>query len=277
MMQSRRQFIRVVPALGAIAVCAPAFGQGQGGPSDPEWPSPPPARGLPVDDSFPSHHPALAKEMVGVSHGNIARVRELLQQRPELAKASWDWGYGDWETALGAASHVGNRPIAELLLEHGAAPTHFSAAMLGQLDVVKAFFAATPGLQRMRGPHGLTLMVHAKNGGPQAAAVVALLESLGDANQPYRDEPLTADERASLEGRYSFGDRPRDTFVVSLQRNQLMIARVGAAARGLLHQGQFRFHAIGGPGVAIRFEREGSKTTALTVSDPDLVVRARRT
>ena len=277
MMQSRRQFIRIVPALGAFAVSVPAFGQGQGGPSaDPEWPSPPPARGLPVDESFPSHHPALAKEMVGVSHGNIVRVRELLQQRPELAKASWDWGYGDWETALGAASHVGNRPIAELLLEHGAAPTHFSAAMLGQLDVVKAFFAATPGLQRMRGPHGLTLMVHAKNGGPQAAAVVALLESLGDASQPYRDEPLTAEERASLEGRYTFGDRPRDAFVVSAQRNQLMMARTGAPARGLFHQGQFRFHAAGGPGVAIRFEREGNTTTALTVSDPDVVVRARR-
>jgi hypothetical protein len=242
----------------------------------PEWPSPQPARGLPVDDSFPSHHPALVKEMVGVSHGNLARVRELLQQHAELAKASWDWGFGDWETALGAASHVGNRPIAELLLEHGAPPTHFSAAMLGQLDVVKAFFAATPGLQRMRGPHGLTLMVHAKHGGPQAAAVVAFLESIGDADQAYGNEPLTTEERASLAGCYSFGDRPRDSFVVSIDRNNLMIARVGATARGLLHQGQFRFHAIGGPGVAIRFERDGNKTTALTVSDPDLVVRARR-
>jgi hypothetical protein len=229
-----------------------------------------------VDDSFPSHHPALAKEMVLVSHTNLARVRELLQQHPELAKASWDWGFGDWETALGAASHMGNRPIAELLLEHGAPPTHFSAAMLGQIDVVKAFLAATPGLQRMRGPHGFTLMVHAKMGGAQAAPVVALLESLGDANLPYRDEPLTADERASLEGRYTFGDRPRDAFVVSTQRNQLMLTRTGAAARGLFHQGQFRFLAAGGPSVAIRFERDGNKTTALTVSDPDLVVRARK-
>jgi hypothetical protein len=61
-----------------------------------------------------------------------------------------------------------------------------------------------------------------------------------------------------------------------VQRNQLAIARIGASPRGLFHQGQFRFHAAGGPGVAIRFERDGSKTTALTVSDPDLVVRARK-
>src|SRR5712664_3745308 len=227
MTQSRRQFIRTVPAFGVFSVSAFA----QGPVAEPVWPDPPPPTGNPVDDSFPSHHPAVVKEMVSVSHGNVARVRELVRQHPELAKASWDWGYGDWETALGAASHVGNRPIAELLLENGAAPTYFSAAMLGQLDVVKAFFAATPGLQRMRGPHGLTLMVHAKNGGPQALPVVALLESLGDANQPYRDEPLAADERASLEGRYSFGDRPRDNFVVNTQRNQLMITRAGATAR----------------------------------------------
>jgi hypothetical protein len=212
--------------------------------------------------------------MVAVSHVNIARVRELLKQHRELAKASWDWGFGDWETALGAASHIGNRPVAELLLEHGAAPTHFSAAMLGQLDVVKAFLAATPGLQRMRGPHGLTLMVHAKAGGPQAAAVVAHLESLGDANLPYRDEPLTAEERTSLEGRYRFGDRSRDAFIVSTQRNALMIARVGTVARALFHQGQFAFHAAGAEGVRIRFERDGSATIALTIANPDVIVRA---
>jgi hypothetical protein len=278
MTHTRREFVRIVPAFGAFVIPSlAAASQGQGALSaEPPWPAPPPARGLPVDDSFPSHHPAVVKEMVAVSHGNIARVRELLQQHPELAKASWDWGFGDWETALGAASHVGNRPIAELLLERGAPPTHFSAAMLGQLDVLKAFIAASPGLQKMRGPHGLTLMVHARNAGPQAATVVSYLESLGGANEPYRDEPLTADERAALVGRYTFGDRPRDGFVVSLQKNQLMIARVGAVERGIFHQGQLAFHAAGGPGTIIRFERDGDRIAALTVHDPDPVVRATR-
>jgi hypothetical protein len=278
MTHTRREFVRIVPAFGAFVIPSlAAASQGQGALSaEPAWPAPPPARGLPVDDSFPSHHPAVVKEMVAVSHGNIARVRELLQQHPELAKASWDWGFGDWETALGAASHVGNRPIAELLLERGAPPTHFSAAMLGQLDVLKAFIAASPGLQKMRGPHGLTLMVHARNAGPQAATVVSYLESLGGANEPYRDEPLTADARAALAGRYTFGDRPRDAFVVSLQKNQLMIGRVGAIERGMFHQGQLAFHAAGGPGTIIRFERDGDRIAALTVHDPDPVVRATR-
>jgi hypothetical protein len=278
MHHTRRQFVRLVPAFGAFAMPALAASpQGQGAVSpDEAWPSAQPPRGLPVDDSFPSHHPAVVKEMVTVSHGNVARVRELLQQHPELAKASWDWGFGDWETALGAASHVGNRAIAELLLEHGAPPTHFSAAMLGQLDALKASLAAAPGLQKMRGPHGLTLMVHARNGGPQAAAVVSHLESLGDANQPYRDDPLSEADRAALVGRYTFGSRPRDAFVVSVQKNQLMIGRVGAVERGIFHQGQLAFHAAGGPGTIIRFERDGDRIVALTVHDPDPIVRARR-
>src|SRR5262245_47027 len=84
--------------------------------------------------NFPSHDSALVRDFVGASHGNVARVKELLQGRPALAKSAWDWGYGDWETALGAASHVGNREIAELLIATGAPVTIFSAAMLGQLQ-----------------------------------------------------------------------------------------------------------------------------------------------
>src|SRR5437867_2571777 len=194
-----------------------------------------------VSDLFPAHPPELVREMLAVSHGNLARVREIVDARPSLARAAWDWGYGDWETALGAASHVGNRPIAELLLENGAPPTIFSAVMLGQLDIVKTFIAASPGLQRLRGPHGLTMMVHARMGGAPAAAVVKYLESLGDAALPYRDDPIPADERAALEGRYTFGDRPRDSFVVRIDKNQLWINRPGATDRPLYHQGEFAF------------------------------------
>ena len=175
MTHTRRHFIRIVPTLGVFAV-APHLAGAQTPGEDPVWPAAEPARGTPVDESFPSVHLALAKEIVGVSHANLARVKELVQQHPALAKASFDWGYGDAETALGAASHVGRREIAEFLLENGAPPTLFSTTMLGQLDVVKAFMTATPGLQRMRGPHGISLMTHAKLGGPPAAAMVKYLE-----------------------------------------------------------------------------------------------------
>jgi hypothetical protein len=280
---TRRHFIRTVPALGAFALpvapptfAAPSFGQAPA-PEEPVWPSPEPPRGAPVDESFPSQHIALAKEIVAVSHGNLARVKELLQQHPALAKASFDWGYGDWETALGAASHTGRREIAELLIENGAPPTLFSAVMLGQLDLVKAFIAATPGAQRMRGPHSISMMTHAKLGGPPAAAVVQYLESLGDADLPLKNEPIASDDRAQLDGRYTFGSRPRDSFKVAVTPNGVSIERAGAPfPRGIMHLGDLAFHPMGAPQVRIRFEREAGKIVALAVLDPDLIVRARK-
>jgi hypothetical protein len=51
--------------------------------------------------------------MVIKSHDQVARVRALLARWPTLSRATIDLGFGDWEDALGAASHVGNREIAE--------------------------------------------------------------------------------------------------------------------------------------------------------------------
>jgi hypothetical protein len=292
MRYSRRQFVRIVPALGAFAV--PALGArpawaidpsvqpvgaaavAQTPGEDPAWPPPEPPRGAPVDESFPSLHQSLAKDMVGVSHRDLARVRELVQQHPALAKASFDWGYGDAETALGAASHVGRREIAEFLLESGAPPTLFSAAMLGQLEVVKAMLAAQPGLQRIRGPHGISLLTHARLGGPKAEPVLKHLESLGDADLPLASEPLMPEDRAQLDGRYTFGARPRDTFVVATKPTQVGMVRAGANNAILTHVGSLAFHPPGAPAVRIRFERDGATVVALTVSDPDLIVRARK-
>lgn len=263
----RRTFIRIVPALGAFTVSAHAQSR-----DVQPWPQPPVTGAF--DDSFPSHHPFLAKEMVGVAHRDLARVKELLSRQPTLAKASWDWGFGDWETALGAASHVGNRPIAELLLEHGAGPTIFSAAMLGQLDVVKGFAAAMPNLNQQRGPHGIPLINHARAGGAQAAEVVKYLESLGNLPSP-AGEPLSDADRSAILGRYVFGERPRDAFIVEAEKTIVGVTRVGASRRNLTHLGKLEFTPVGSPGVKIRFAQADSGMT-LTLLDPDVIVVARR-
>ena len=144
---SRRRFLAIIPAMTLIpAVVTSAQST------------------VAVPDSFPRQAAEEAREIVGASHANLVRVKELVSATPALARASWDWGYGDWETALGAASHVGNKEIAAVLLAAGAHPTIFSAAMLGQLDTVKAFVAASPGIQKTRGPHGIPLMDHARAG-----------------------------------------------------------------------------------------------------------------
>lgn len=123
--------------------------------------------------------PELVKEWVGKAHSDLARVKELFAQEPRLLNASWDWGGGDFESALEAAGHVGNRDIAEFLLANGVRMNLFCAAMLGRLDIVKATLEAFPDLKKSAGPHGLKLKHHALKGGEQAKAVLEYLENIG--------------------------------------------------------------------------------------------------
>ncbi|HEV3139888.1 MAG TPA: hypothetical protein VGY57_05210 [Vicinamibacterales bacterium] len=228
-----------------------------------------------VSDYFPAQPRELVEEMIVVAHGNVARVKELVGGQPTLAKATFDWGFGDWETALGAASHVGNREIAELLLANGAHPTMFSAAMLGQIDVVKTFVAASPGIQRTRGPHSISLMRHATAGGPKAAAVVEYLKSIDGADDKVATQPLTAEEIAKLAGVYTFGVAASDKLEVTVSSGALQIGRPGRFARGLMHIGSWTFCPVGAENVRIAFA-ETTGAITVTVRDPDPIVTARK-
>jgi len=245
--------------------------------------APPLASAISGADAFPQQDPTVVKDAVGASHGNFARIRELVEQQPAMARASIDWGFGDWETCIDAASHVGNKPIADFLLTHGARPTLFSAAMMGQIDTVKAFVAARPGIQKIYGPHGITLMAHAKAGGPDAAAVVQYLVSLGDADIPLATQPLEAADRDGLVGKYVYGPGPRDHFVIDVQqdrfsgRDQLGIDRPqGPARRFLMHTGNLVFFPQGVPTAKIAFAKEGGRFTQLTLADPNVMLTAKR-
>ena len=120
----------------------------------------------------------LVQEFVAKAHGDIQRVVELLNQEPGVINATWDWGGGDFETALGAAAHMGHKEIANYLLERGARLDLFAAAMLGKLDIVKAILNAYPNAIDFPGPHDISLIAHAQAGGEDAKAVLAFLEGL---------------------------------------------------------------------------------------------------
>jgi hypothetical protein len=120
----------------------------------------------------------LVQDFVGNAHGDLNRVKELLAEEPGLVNATWDWGGGDFETALGAAAHMGRKDIAEFLLENGARLDIFAAAMLGKLEIVKAALTEYPEAINTPGPHGIPLVAHAKAGGDDAKAVLEYLESL---------------------------------------------------------------------------------------------------
>ena len=227
-----------------------------------------------IHDLFPTQPPELVREMVLVSHFDLKRVRELVGVRPTLAKAAWDWGFGDWETALGAASHMGNRPVAEFLISQGAHPTLFSAAMLGHLDVVKAFVSAQPGAQRIRGPHSIPLLAHAEAGGSSARPVYEYLKQLGDAGED-PPPPIPDGYVTSIVGTYLFGAGPNQQVEISVEKGKLTWTRKGTFGRWLVHAGDRSFYPIGAPGVRIRFAEEDG-AMAMTVHDPDVVLTARR-
>ena len=124
--------------------------------------------------------PELAQAFVGNAHGDLDRVMDLLARQPNLVNAAWDWGGGDWETALGAAAHMGRADIARYLLDRGARMDIFAAAMLGETAIVRALLAAFPTMRRHPGPHGIPLLDHARAGGDAAAEALAYLQSLDE-------------------------------------------------------------------------------------------------
>ncbi len=120
----------------------------------------------------------LAQDFVIYAHSNLDMVKKLLDREPGLLNASVDWGGGDWETALGGASHMGRSDIVENLLSRGARIDIFCAAMLGQLDAIKAFLTLQPSLIDARGPHGFSLHFHAQVGGDTSATTLDYLQSI---------------------------------------------------------------------------------------------------
>jgi hypothetical protein len=120
--------------------------------------------------------PAEVQSFVANAHGDLDAVRSSLAQEPGLVNAAWDWGGGDWETGLGAAAHMGRRDIATFLLERGARLDLFAAAVLGEVEIVRATLAIHPEMREAPGPHGIPLVEHARVVGEEAREVLELLE-----------------------------------------------------------------------------------------------------
>jgi len=264
---SRRGFVAAVAtasAGGAAFVVTPA----NGAEGDAQY-TPDPL------DQLPTLDPELARQVVLYSHSKIDRVKELVERHPELANAAMDWGFGDWESALGAASHMGRRDMAELLLANGARANIFTAAMLGQLNIVRATIEANPGAQRILGPHGFSLLQHAKAGKEQAMGVGEYLESLGDADQKYTNLALDQSQIDSLIGEYAYGAGPLRRIGFEHKKGNLRLTREGRFPRTLFHLGNLVFHPGGAPSVRINFEIEGNTATSvsLNITDPGLVAR----
>lgn len=176
---SRRGFAgQAASMLAGVSLGRLDFQTPQAGPKEKEF-----TRDYPAPEFSPSwKNPQINRQMVAdfviYAHMDIDMTKKLLDKEPMLINAMMDWGNGDWESALGGASHMGNRPMVEMLLERGARMDIFCAAMMGQLEAVKSFLTLQPKLIDARGPHGFNLHFHGQLAGKDADKMVEYLQSV---------------------------------------------------------------------------------------------------
>jgi len=101
------------------------------------------------------------REFVIAGHGDLEKVKGLLDDSPELLGASYAWSETDQESAIQAAAHVGSAAVAEYLLAQGAPLDICTAAMLGRKEDVERFLNEDPGRINAAGAHGIPVMAHA--------------------------------------------------------------------------------------------------------------------
>ena len=152
----------------------------------------------------------LVRTFVGAAHADLDKVQAMLAEQPDLLHATMNWSGGDWETALGAAAHVGRRDIAEWLLAQGARLDLFAAAMLGELDIVRSALTRYPKLLYAKGPHGITLLQHALIGGEPSKDVVDYLRALYPPEEKGSRNMIVVENR--IEVRAGFADAVLERF-----------------------------------------------------------------
>ncbi len=279
-MSNRRKFVKR-GVLGLATLSTADLALARGGSSHP-WNE--------SQESVFYRYPAIDDEqvqsVVGAAHSDLEKVKELVSNKPELATATWDWGFGDFESALGAASHMARTDIASYLMNNGARPDIFTYAMMGEYEVVKSMIEAFPGIQKTRGPHGITLLQHAKNrlrrdaSGSQKAKsnrLISYLEALGDADLGPQGMSMTEDEKALYLGKYRFGEEESEVLEVSLNmRKMLQIGRYGQFGSPLNKVGDARFSPSGALSVVIEFKKEGAVMKSLTIHHPNPILTATR-
>lgn len=155
----RKQFLQTV-SFGATGLLLPAVSFTQT-----QTPEP-----LPIN---------LVKDFVIAGHGNFEKTKQMFTETPAILYATYDWGKGDFETALEGAGHVGNKEIANWLIQQGARTNLFVLTMLGKTTLVKTFLEMFPAYINARGPHGFTLLHHAQKGGDDSKELVDFFKSKG--------------------------------------------------------------------------------------------------
>jgi len=240
-----------------------------------------------IPKHFPNIDPEIIAEVVGKSHFDLDGVKEIVEKRPELSRSVWEWRFGDFESAIGAASHVGRRDITHYLMNKGARPTLFTFAMLGHYNVVKSAIEASPGIQEVTGPHGISLLDHAYAGERMKDSMstteierlertIDYLTKLGNASgEKYID--VSAEEQKKFLGNYKYGDREKEGFTIDINMRKLLsLGPIGEFGGALYKIGDNKFIYNGAPSVEITFEIRADKVYSMKIIDPDVTIEAKK-
>jgi hypothetical protein len=274
-----RRFAIKSSAFGALAVAIPnlCYSKELIALSNHQYPT------QPINNRYPAIEESIVAEVVGLSHFDLDKLKVLVNQRPELARATWDWGFGDWETAIGAASHVCRKDIINFLISKGARPDIFTFAALGAFQAVKQMIEFYPGIQQISGPHGISLLQHAKSGllaktgnETEASNLIDYLEKLGNSDGKSYLVVEETDKQKYL-GNYKYGDGSEDGFSIRLNmKKALSIGKIGKFGGALLKISDNKFTYNGAPSVEITFELENDKIISLTVREPNFSLKAKK-
>lgn len=125
------------------------------------------------------------KEFVFAAHNDFDKTKAIIEKKPLLLNCMNQAKKGDFESALGGASHMGREDIANLLVERGARMDIFSMVFLGFHQIVKDMIDKYPQYLNAPGPHGFTLLHHARVG--KHADLVTWLEEKGLKEDRFED------------------------------------------------------------------------------------------
>ncbi|WP_228235676.1 hypothetical protein [Allomuricauda sp. M10] len=240
-----------------------------------------------IPEHFPNIAPEVISEVVGSSHFDLDKVKSLVDKRPELSRSVWEWRFGDFESAIGACSHVGRRDIAQYLMQMGARPTLFTFAMLGHYQVIKSAIEAAPGIQEVTGPHGISLLDHAYAGERmkdkmtaseigQLEQTIDYLKNLGNAGGPTYIE-VSPEEQQQYLGNYLYGASENEGFTISVNMRKLLsLGPIGGFGGGLYKIGDNRFTYNGTPSVTVSFDIQEGMVKSLTLTEPDITITAKK-
>lgn len=106
----------------------------------------------------------LITEFVFAAHSDFDKTKDIIEKYPRLLNCTNQFKKGDFETAVGGASHMGRKDITDLLVQKGARLDIFNLAFLGYTALVKQLIYDFPQLLNSPGPHGFTLLHHSKVG-----------------------------------------------------------------------------------------------------------------